>query len=122
MAALMGGMGAPHRPVLLRETIELLDAARGGLFVDGTLGLGGHSEAILEASPETRVIGIDRDREALELAQESVWRDSARAFGPSMRTSAKSRGWSRRQASRKCAACWLTWAFRRFSSTPGARL
>jgi 16S rRNA (cytosine1402-N4)-methyltransferase len=68
MAALMGGMGAPHRPVLLRETIELLEAERGGLFVDGTLGLGGHSEAILEASQETRVIGIDRDRAALELA------------------------------------------------------
>jgi 16S rRNA (cytosine1402-N4)-methyltransferase len=71
-AALMGGMGAPHRPVLLRETIELLEAARGGLFVDGTLGLGGHSEAILEASREARVIGIDRDREALEFARERL--------------------------------------------------
>jgi 16S rRNA (cytosine1402-N4)-methyltransferase len=69
MAALMGGMGAPHRPVLLQETIELLKAERGGLFVDGTLGLGGHSEAILEASNDTRVIGIDRDREALNLAR-----------------------------------------------------
>ena len=69
MAALMGGMGAPHRPVLLQETIELLGASGGGLFVDGTLGLGGHSEAILEASSDARVIGIDRDREALELAR-----------------------------------------------------
>ena len=68
MAALMGGMSAPHRPVLLPEAIELLGASRGGLFVDGTLGLGGHSEAILEASTNARVIGIDRDREALELA------------------------------------------------------
>jgi 16S rRNA (cytosine1402-N4)-methyltransferase len=72
MAALMGGMGAPHRPVLLRETIELLGAARGGLFIDGTLGLGGHSEAILEASADARVIGIDRDREALELARKRL--------------------------------------------------
>ncbi|MDQ3474457.1 MAG: 16S rRNA (cytosine(1402)-N(4))-methyltransferase, partial [Acidobacteriota bacterium] len=72
MAALMGGMGAPHRPVLLRETIELLGAARGGVFVDGTLGLGGHSEAILESSLDARVIGIDRDREALELARERL--------------------------------------------------
>jgi 16S rRNA (cytosine1402-N4)-methyltransferase len=78
MAALVGGMGAPHRPVLLRETIELLDAARGGLFVDGTLGLGGHSEAILEASPETRVVGIDRDTEALELARERLARFGTR--------------------------------------------
>jgi len=74
MAALMGGMGAPHRPVLLRETIELLKAHRGGLFVDGTLGFGGHSEAILEASPAARVIGIDRDREALKLARERLKR------------------------------------------------
>ncbi len=81
MAALMGGMGAPHRPVLLRETIELLGAARGGLFVDGTLGLGGHSEAILEASREARVIGIDRDREALEFAKERLAQYGSRFQG-----------------------------------------
>lgn len=81
MAALMGGMGAPHRPVLLQETIELLEAARGGLFVDGTLGLGGHSEAILEASGEARVIGIDRDREALELAERRLAKYGARFRG-----------------------------------------
>lgn len=74
MAALMGGMGAPHRPVLLRETIQLLRPERGGLFVDGTLGLGGHSEAILEASADARVIGIDRDGEALRWARERLAR------------------------------------------------
>jgi 16S rRNA (cytosine1402-N4)-methyltransferase len=78
MDALMGGMGAPHRPVLLRETIELLDPERGGLFIDGTLGLGGHSEAILEASADARVIGIDRDREALGLATERLARFGSR--------------------------------------------
>ena len=71
MAAPLGGMGAPHRPVLLRETIEFLAPERGGLFVDCTVGLGGHSEAILESSNETRVVGIDRDREALELGDAS---------------------------------------------------
>jgi len=81
MAALMGGMGAPHRPVLLQETIELLGATHGGLFVDGTLGLGGHSEAILEASADTRVIGIDRDREALELARKRLDRFGSRFHG-----------------------------------------
>jgi 16S rRNA (cytosine1402-N4)-methyltransferase len=81
MAALMGGMGAPHRPVLLRETIELLGAARGGVFVDGTLGLGGHSEAILEASVDARVIGIDRDREALEFARERLAQYGSRFQG-----------------------------------------
>jgi 16S rRNA (cytosine1402-N4)-methyltransferase len=71
-------MGAPHRPVLLRETIELLRPERGGLFIDGTLGLGGHSEAILEASADARVIGIDRDREALAWAGERLARYGAR--------------------------------------------
>jgi 16S rRNA (cytosine1402-N4)-methyltransferase len=78
MDALMGGMGAPHRPVLLRETIELLAPERGGLFIDGTLGLGGHSEAILEASADARVIGIDRDREALALTTERLARYGTR--------------------------------------------
>src|SRR5688572_9775075 len=68
MAAPLGGRGAPHRPVLLRETLHFLAPERGGLFVDCTLGLGGHSEAILDSSPETRVIGIDRDNEALSFA------------------------------------------------------
>ena len=73
MAVPLGGRGsAPHRPVLLRETIELLAAERGGLFVDCTVGLGGHSEAILQAFPDATVLGIDRDDEALELARERL--------------------------------------------------
>ncbi|HEX8181874.1 MAG TPA: 16S rRNA (cytosine(1402)-N(4))-methyltransferase RsmH [Pyrinomonadaceae bacterium] len=69
MPAPGGGPDAPHRPVLLHETVQYLAPARGGLFVDATLGLGGHSEAILQASSETRVLGIDRDLEALEHAR-----------------------------------------------------
>ena len=72
MVASLGGIDAPHRPVLLRETIELLAPERGGLFVDCTVGLGGHSEAILESSNDTRVIGIDRDAEALRAASERL--------------------------------------------------
>jgi 16S rRNA (cytosine1402-N4)-methyltransferase len=72
MAAPLGGMGAPHRPVLLRETIELLRPERGGLFLDCTVGLGGHSEAILETSEATRVIGLDRDGEALAAAKQRL--------------------------------------------------
>src|SRR5438552_15114122 len=72
MAVPLGGRGAPHRPVLLRETIELLAAERGGLFVDCTVGLGGHSEAILQASSDAQVLAIDRDDEALELARKRL--------------------------------------------------
>jgi 16S rRNA (cytosine1402-N4)-methyltransferase len=65
---------------LLFETVGLLAPERGGLFVDATLGLGGHSEAILEATEDARVLGIDRDREALRLATERLAR-----FGPRFR-------------------------------------
>ena len=78
MAALLGGIGAPHRPVLLSETIDLLQPERGGLFIDCTLGLGGHSEAILESSTDARVIGIDLDEEALEFARERLKRFESR--------------------------------------------
>jgi 16S rRNA (cytosine1402-N4)-methyltransferase len=61
-----------HKPVLLAEVIEWLRPGEGGTFVDCTVGLGGHALAILGASPDTRVIGIDRDREALTLARQRL--------------------------------------------------
>ncbi|HEY8558780.1 MAG TPA: 16S rRNA (cytosine(1402)-N(4))-methyltransferase RsmH [Pyrinomonadaceae bacterium] len=61
-----------HKSVLLHETVELLGAARGGIFVDCTLGLGGHAEAILQASENASVIGIDQDRDAIRLASERL--------------------------------------------------
>jgi len=57
-----------HPPVLLKESLELLKAEEGGTFVDATLGGGGHTEAILKANPNNRVIAIDRDEEAIERA------------------------------------------------------
>jgi 16S rRNA (cytosine1402-N4)-methyltransferase len=60
---------ALHRPVMPEEVLAQLDVARGGVFVDATLGLGGHTELILRASAESRVIGLDRDAEAIELAR-----------------------------------------------------
>jgi 16S rRNA (cytosine1402-N4)-methyltransferase len=60
-----------HAPVLVAEVISQLAPARGGLFVDCTLGAGGHTRALLEAGA-SRVLGLDRDRSALALAAESL--------------------------------------------------
>lgn len=61
--------GARHEPVLLREVISYLVAHKGSRFVDVTVGLGGHAEALLQADTTLEVVGIDRDEEALELAR-----------------------------------------------------
>lgn len=58
-----------HVPIMVHEVMDLLAPGRGGVFVDGTLGGGGHSEAILQLLPENgRLIGIDRDETALAAA------------------------------------------------------
>lgn len=57
-----------HVPVLCAETVALLRPDRGGLFVDCTVGLGGHARALLEAGA-TRVLGLDRDHTALARAR-----------------------------------------------------
>ena len=61
-----------HEPVLLAEIIDWLRPGDGGTFVDCTVGLGGHALAILAASANTKVIGIDRDLEALALARKRL--------------------------------------------------
>jgi 16S rRNA (cytosine1402-N4)-methyltransferase len=67
---------AHHVPVMTGEVLQWLRPERGGLFVDCTVGLGGHARALLEAGA-TRLIGLDRDRDALELARETLapWSD-----------------------------------------------
>jgi len=61
-----------HFTVLKLETVEMLDVRNGGIYVDATLGLGGHAESILQANDEARLIGIDQDEEALSFARERL--------------------------------------------------
>lgn len=64
-----------HVPVMLDRVVTLLAPALqrpGSTFLDATLGLGGHTEAVLERCPEARVVGVDRDPHALELAGERL--------------------------------------------------
>src|SRR5215212_7277719 len=76
-ATIPGRAAALHTPVLLERTLDLLAPALerpGAVAVDATLGLGGHSEALLEAFPSLHLVGIDRDPAALALAGERLAR------------------------------------------------
>ncbi len=67
-----------HIPVLLEETLTLLEPALaespGALVVDCTVGLGGHAEALLERFPAARLVAVDRDPQALELSRQRLER------------------------------------------------
>lgn len=64
-----------HDPVMVTRIVELLAPALGrpgSVYVDCTLGLAGHARAVLEAAPQARLVGIDRDPDALEVARERL--------------------------------------------------
>jgi 16S rRNA (cytosine1402-N4)-methyltransferase len=67
-----------HETVMLAEVVSALAPERGGLYVDATVGGGGHSEGILAAHPDTRVIALDRDDQALAAARERLAKFGAR--------------------------------------------
>jgi 16S rRNA (cytosine1402-N4)-methyltransferase len=67
--------GDRHIPVMLERIVELLAPALqepGAVVVDGTLGLGGHAQALLRAAPGSRLVGLDRDPQALAAASERL--------------------------------------------------
>ena len=78
-----GPAASRHVPVLVDRVVELLAPAlsrAGAVHVDGTLGMGGHAQAVLDTFPEAVVVGVDRDTEALDLAGERL-----AAYGPRLR-------------------------------------
>jgi 16S rRNA (cytosine1402-N4)-methyltransferase len=71
MAAVMND--SPHLPVLYKEIIHALQPKRGGRYVDGTLGAGGHARGILEAcAPDGQLLGLDVDPQALAIARKTL--------------------------------------------------
>lgn len=68
-----------HRPVMLDEVIDLLRPVPAGWLVDATVGGAGHACALLEAVPQIRLVGLDRDDEAVEAARAALARFGERA-------------------------------------------
>jgi 16S rRNA (cytosine1402-N4)-methyltransferase len=79
-----------HVPVMTAEVLQHLRPQNGGLFVDCTVGLGGHARALLEAGA-TRLVGLDRDLDALARAAETLapWRDRVELVHADYRTIAE---------------------------------
>ncbi|MCX7598596.1 MAG: 16S rRNA (cytosine(1402)-N(4))-methyltransferase RsmH [Armatimonadetes bacterium] len=70
-----------HPPAMVAEVLEYLQVRRGGVYLDSTVGMGGHAEAILEASaPDGVLLGVDMDASALQAAGKRLER-----FGPRVR-------------------------------------
>lgn len=65
-------IGQGHIPVLLEEVLQHLNIEREGIYIDCTLGLGGHASALLQRNPGAELIGLDRDELSLQVARERL--------------------------------------------------
>lgn len=83
-----------HRPVLVTEVLDALAVVSEGAYIDCTVGEGGHAEAILNAAPDSVVIGLDRDPDALAAAHERLagFGDRVRLVNASYTTLAEQAG------------------------------
>lgn len=73
-------MTPPHRPVLLTEVLSTMSGTDGRRFVDGTVGYGGHAEALLRLFPKAELLGMDRDEDALLAAHRRLRAFEERVF------------------------------------------
>lgn len=62
----------PHIPVLYREVLEVFDNIEDGVFIDCTMGYGGHSSMILEQNPNVKLVGIDQDQTAIDFSTQRL--------------------------------------------------
>ncbi len=69
-----------HKPVMLAEVLEVFSLTDSGFLLDATLGDGGHSEALLSAHKDLKLVGCDRDAEALKRARHRLARLASRCF------------------------------------------
>jgi len=68
-----GNDNTQHKPVMVKEVLALLQPQAGGIYIDGTLGLGGHARALLQRiGRQGRLIAIDRDKSSLEVAKKNL--------------------------------------------------
>ncbi|MCK4499938.1 16S rRNA (cytosine(1402)-N(4))-methyltransferase, partial [Candidatus Babeliales bacterium] len=74
--------GPIHKSVLTKEVIEALNLKPGGIYVDATLGAGGHTRAILKAEPECKIVGIDVDKKSMDLTTPQLLQDFDDRFIP----------------------------------------
>ncbi len=75
-------IGQGHIPVLLEEALQYLDIEREGIYIDCTLGLGGHASVLLQRNPGAELIGLDRDERSLQAARDRLqdFADRVRIF------------------------------------------